>query len=304
MKLKSKIVFILFFFQNFISCIENIYAENLEASLKEDCQTAYVTIENPIFKSYILFLIEKGLEDGAEQSFSNGLLECYEKIVQNNNEFSIDDLKEAFTELIEGLQYLQTKAPRPIISNPIVGPPTCDLSEINTLLHEIRALIVGCCNNSTLSFNSTFTALYDLQNTLTVCCENITNEFDATFTVLYNLQNTLTACCLNVVNDFNGTFSALHFGFNSTFSLLSAEFGTIDSTIEVITTDINTILSYYENCCVILTNEMNTCCQTVVSLLSEVLSTVTASRALVSALHTTEANTNCILNDIFPITTC
>ena len=181
-----------------------LYYNMIESALEENnTDLGYITIDNPHFKPFLISLVNNALEKGIENRLSNGLLRCYEQVCKNSNDFSVEDLKKAFPDLIAEFQQMQTRAPRQGVSSNIVGPgSSCNLSIIEALLRQIQVRIGSIINE--------FTVIIDIKNTITECCANITNEFNGTFTAIFDVKNTLTECCANITNEFNGTFSVLN----------------------------------------------------------------------------------------------
>ncbi len=250
----------------------------IESEIVKKGNLIEITIDSPHFKLFVIELVKDAIEKGYLYNLSNDLLTCYEQVCQGDNTFSVEHIKQILPELMYGLTILETKAPRPSLMESMVGPTTCDLSEVNRLVRELFELLSQCCANNSAAFNATFTALGDLEDTLTDCCAFVATEFA-------------------------GTFSALNFGFNSTFSLLDVNFNGTFTIIEAINS--NSAIVTFTNCfCENFIADLESCCTQVTNILSAFQSSVANATVLVGQLHNIEAQTNCILNFNFPLTTC
>lgn len=175
---------------------------------KEHPENTHITIEDPNFSSFVFCIVENSSKK--ETELSSGLLKCYKQLRDGNNTFSIEDVLDALPSLLTELQEIEAKAPRPSISNAVVGEGVCDLAAIDALLYAILTKLSLCCNTNTADFNGTFSALFDLKNTLTTCCSDVFSDFQQTWTILsagfngtFSLVNKviidLTNCCNAVI---------------------------------------------------------------------------------------------------------
>lgn len=191
----------------------------------------YITVENPLFKSFVFDLVKNALEQGTEYSLSNGLLRCYEQLLQDKNEFSLVDLKEAMPDLLGRADSMQLKASRPPLPYPIVGPGTCDLSTVNNMLSQIQTQIAQCCNNIFLDFQGTY-------STITACCNNITSEFQQTWTILGVIQTDLSEVLVEL-----STILAISIDTNTKVTALEAAVTTIEIIVVGLETTVANIQS-------------------------------------------------------------
>lgn len=234
----------------------------LPSMLTEEDLDTLITIENPHFKSVVAFVIENALEQGIDNLLSDGLLRCYIQLCKNNNTFLARDLIDALPNIMIQLNQMKTKAPRPSLPNPVVGPEACNVSIVENLLNEILRNLTTCCNNAAIDFSGTYSAIQDIKNTLTACCNNILSDFQQTWTIL--------------AADFNGTFSLLEEldgDLNNCCNIMLAKLATIESEVTTLETainsieiDVNTISALISESATIfdeITAAFNICCNTI-----------------------------------------
>jgi hypothetical protein len=218
----------------------------------------------------VISLVENALQDNAREQLSNGLLNCYEQVCKDEKKFLVNDLIDAFPDLMAGLNRM-VKASRPQMQHPLAGPVGCDLSEIIRLLNYLYTLLAQCCNGATISFNGTFTVFNDLQGTLTQCCANTTAEFDSTFTVINAIQNTLNTCCIDFTNALNGTFTVIANGINTLFPRLVTDLNAIEVLLDTDISLANTVVDQIVACCGNLESLLANCCNELISSSSAIL---------------------------------
>ncbi len=289
-----------------------------EQPAKQSC----IRIENPIFKTFVVSIVDQACAQGMENHIPESILRCYEQLMAGNNELPEKDLKEALPDLLACLtaKIEHMRAPRPNaqdLSSAIVGPLVCNVNNLEDLLRELRDIIEGCCEEIQIDFDFTFSLLIDLKDTLTICCENIENNFEGTFTVLQEILDTLTICCENIENNFEGTFTILadikltlteccddiQDNFDGTFTVLADIKLTIteccadiqdnfESTFTVLA-DIKLTIT---ECCANLTDTLTVNFNSTFTILAEILETLTTCCADFSGSFTP---TFTLLSDIF-----
>ena len=174
------------------------------------------TIEVPgAFKTFVKQIIQNALQENRAHALCEGLLHCYEQIMQGATTLSLDDLLEAFPELIREfkVQIDNAKSARPDAPDisSFVGPSTCDLSSILSFLINLQNILIECCQDNQLcceilqeDFNYTWTILANLGTVTAVV------DFSSVFTVLNTINNevlatltTVNACCANITSEFS-----------------------------------------------------------------------------------------------------
>ena len=244
--------------------------------MHQEPQTIYIVIEESHlnhFKSFISDIIKNEIEEKSKGTpgdrLSTGLLKCYKKLCNdNNNVFFVEDILGALPNLIIGLQNMKTKAPRPSLSNPVVGPEACSLVTVESLLNEILQKLIQCCTITSDDFNSTFSTIQDIKNTLTTCCEEFLQDFqytwtilasgfNSTFSVLEAVDGDLTNCC--------NTMLAKLATIENQVAALSATIVDMQTDVDGITNAVNnsvsifaTIMTTFNACCVTIDSINNT----------------------------------------------
>jgi hypothetical protein len=253
----------------------------------------YVKVEDPIFKSYITSIVENALEQGLTNVLPHGFLQCYEQISNNKNVFLIEDLRNVIKVSLDVLADTNTKVSHPKI-HPIVGPLLCNTAVVIDLLLSIESLLVQCCNNNTVDFGMIFSDLAYIKNTLTICCENITNDFNGTFSALAEFETTLTNCCAVEFFDLSGTYSALNYGFNSTETIITADFNGTVTLLDAITIVLNEVLTTLTSHCASFETQIDNCCTSLFESLLTLGGQVANAVSIVASFLGHECNNFCV----------
>lgn len=67
-------------------------------------------------------------------------------------------------------------------------------------ISEALSILLECCQTNTFDVTEVFTVLQDIKDTITECCSTMTEDFQNTWTILADIQGTITECCTDILN--------------------------------------------------------------------------------------------------------